>query len=81
MARAGILFLGCFYLNNFRSPDIFRRFKTGVMRKWLWNIVEDNTTRKGRIFDYSIQALIMLSLVAFANRTRHWFPPVLPDAA
>ena len=39
------------------------------MRKWLWHIVEDNTTRKGRIFDYTIQGLIMLSLVAFAVDT------------
>ena len=39
------------------------------MRKWLWHIVEDNTTRKGRIFDYIIQGLIMLSLVAFAVDT------------
>lgn len=39
------------------------------MRERLWNIIEDNTTRKGRIFDYFIQSLIMLSLVAFAVET------------
>jgi voltage-gated potassium channel len=39
------------------------------MRTWLWNILEDNTTRKGRIFDYLIQGLIMLSLIAFAVET------------
>lgn len=39
------------------------------MRNWLWRILEDNTTRKGRIFDYVIQALIMLSLLAFAIET------------
>ena len=32
-------------------------------------IVEDNTTRNGRIFDYVIQALILLSLVAFIVET------------
>lgn len=39
------------------------------MRTWLWNILEDNTSRKGRIFDYFIQGLIMLSLIAFAVET------------
>lgn len=39
------------------------------MRTWLWNILEDNTTRKGRIFDYIIQGLIMLSLIGFAVET------------
>ena len=39
------------------------------MRTWLWNILEDNTTRKGRIFDYLIQWLIMLSLIGFAVET------------
>jgi len=47
------------------------------MRKRLWAIVEDNTTRKGRIFDYSIQSLIMLSLVAFAVDT---LPDLSPAA-
>jgi ACR3 family arsenite transporter len=28
-----------------------------------------------------VEVPVMLSLVAFANRTRHWFPPALPDAA
>ena len=32
-------------------------------------IVEDNTSRIGKIFDYFIQALILLSLVAFAIET------------
>ncbi|MDM9630468.1 ion transporter [Robiginitalea aurantiaca] len=39
------------------------------MRTWLWNILEDNTTRKGRIFDNIIQGLIMLSLIGFAVET------------
>ena len=39
------------------------------MRKWLYNIIEDNTTKKGRVFDYFIQSLIMLSLVGFAIET------------
>ena len=32
-------------------------------------IIEDNTTRKGRIFDYFIQILILISLVAFSIET------------
>ncbi len=39
------------------------------MRARIRRIVEDNTTRKGRIFDYFIQALILLSLVAFIVET------------
>ena len=35
------------------------------MKKNLRSIVEDNTTRLGRIFDFSIQFLIFISLVAF----------------
>ena len=31
--------------------------------------IEDNTTRKGRIFDYFIQILILISLVAFSIET------------
>jgi voltage-gated potassium channel len=32
-------------------------------------IIEDNTSRKGKIFDYSIQVLILLSLIAFTIET------------
>ena len=32
-------------------------------------IIEDNTTRKGRIFDYFIQVLILTSLLAFTIET------------
>lgn len=32
-------------------------------------IVEDNTTKKGRYFDYSIQTLIVLSLISFSIET------------
>ena len=39
------------------------------MRERIRKIVEDNTTRNGRIFDYVIQALILLSLVAFIVET------------
>jgi voltage-gated potassium channel len=39
------------------------------MRKKLRAIVEDNTTYGGRIFDYIIQFLILLSLVSFAIET------------
>jgi len=32
-------------------------------------VIEDNTTPKGRVFDYSIQVLILISLVAFSIET------------
>lgn len=35
----------------------------------LRSIIEDNTTRKGKIFDYTIQGLILLSLVSFSFET------------
>lgn len=35
----------------------------------LRNIIEDNSTKKGRIFDYIIQFLILMSLVAFSIET------------
>ncbi len=34
-------------------------------RNILRQIVEDNTTAKGKIFDYTIQVLILISLIAF----------------
>ena len=39
------------------------------MKKRLWDIIEDNTTKKGKYFDYFIQALIFLSLVSFSLDT------------
>lgn len=36
------------------------------IRSSLWTIVEDNTTKKGKLFDYFIQILIVLSLVSFS---------------
>ena len=39
------------------------------LRDYLREIVSDNTTRKGRIFDYCIQALILISLVSFSIDT------------
>jgi len=39
------------------------------MRIWLRAIIEDNTTPKGRVFDYLIQLLILASLVAFSIET------------
>ncbi|NOU58672.1 ion transporter [Marinifilum caeruleilacunae] len=39
------------------------------MREYIRNIVEDNTTKKGKIFDYIIQVLIMLSLISFSVET------------
>lgn len=35
----------------------------------LRNIIEDNTTPKGKVFDYTIQGLILLSLVSFSLET------------
>lgn len=39
------------------------------MKKKLRLIIEDNTTKKGQIFDYFIQTLILLSLIAYAIET------------
>src|SRR5690554_621095 len=39
------------------------------MRAKLRNIIEDNTTKKGRIFDYIIEFLIFISLAAYAIET------------
>lgn len=39
------------------------------MKDKIRNIVEDNTTRKGKIFDYFIQFLIVSSLVTFVIET------------
>ena len=39
------------------------------MKRYIRSIIEDNTTTKGRIFDYFIQILILLSLVAFSIET------------
>lgn len=39
------------------------------IKKKLWIILEDNTTKKGRYFDYFIQTLILLSLVSFSLDT------------
>lgn len=40
-----------------------------TMKKQLRAIIEDNTTRPGRVFDYFIQSLILLSMVAFSLET------------
>ena len=43
-----------------------------ITRKVLYDIVEDNTTRNGKYFDFFIQGLILLSLVSFSrNYSRH----------
>ena len=39
------------------------------MKDRIRKIVEDNSSRKGKLFDYFIQVLILLSLVAFAIST------------
>ncbi len=46
------------------------------MRKQLKGIIEDNTTKWGRIFDYAIQFLILISLVSFSIET---LPDNSPD--
>ncbi|MEK9820450.1 MAG: ion transporter [Pseudomonadales bacterium] len=45
------------------------------IRKYLWSIVEDNTTKKGKVFDYFIQVLIFSSLLSFSIETL----PNLPE--
>ena len=35
----------------------------------LRSVVEDNTTKKGKIFDYTIDVLIVLSIIAFSLET------------
>ncbi len=45
------------------------------MKKFLRSVVEDNTTKKGKVFDFIIQALIFLSLIAFSIETL----PSLPE--
>lgn len=39
------------------------------MRSYLRTIVEDNTTRAGKWFDYGIQLLILISLISFSIET------------
>lgn len=39
------------------------------MKEKLRNIIEDNTSKKGKIFDYFIQILILLSLITFTVET------------
>lgn len=40
-----------------------------ISKEDLNKIINDNTTKKGRIFDYIIQFLIFASLIAFAIET------------
>lgn len=40
-----------------------------ILKKTLYDLVEDNTTVKGKYFDYFIQILIILSLVSFSLET------------
>ena len=39
------------------------------LRSKIRTVVEDNSTKKGKIFDYTIQLLILLSLVGFSIET------------
>ncbi|RLD82748.1 MAG: ion transporter, partial [Bacteroidetes bacterium] len=39
------------------------------MKEKLRNIIEDNTSKKGKVFDYFIQFLILLSLISFSVET------------
>lgn len=47
------------------------------MKAQLRTIVNDNTTRKGRIFDYTVQVLIFSSLIAYALDTLPDNPPAM----
>lgn len=47
------------------------------MKAELRTIVNDNTTRKGRIFDYTVQVLIFSSLIAYALDTLPDNPPAM----
>lgn len=47
------------------------------MRDHLREIVEDNTTRRGMLFDYVVQILIFLSLLSYAVETLPQIPPSL----
>lgn len=47
------------------------------MKKYLKKIVQDNTTLAGRIFDWFIQALIIVSLISFSIET---LPELSPEA-
>jgi voltage-gated potassium channel len=40
-----------------------------MLKEQIRLIVEDNSTRKGKIFDYAIQVLIFLSLIAYSLET------------
>jgi len=39
------------------------------MKKKLRSLIEDNTTRNGKLFDYFIQVIILISLISFAIET------------
>lgn len=39
------------------------------MKETLRRIIDDNTTRSGKIFDYTIQVLILISLISFSIET------------
>ena len=40
-----------------------------MIKKYLRELIEDNSTKKGRFFDYIIQTLIFLSLFSFSIET------------
>lgn len=46
------------------------------MKNFLRNIIEDNTSKQGRVFDYFIQGLILFSLISFTVET---LPDNSPD--
>ena len=49
------------------------------MKKKLWTILEDNTTKQGRYFDFFIQLIILLSLLSFSLETLPNLPSGLRD--
>ena len=49
------------------------------IKKQLWTILEDNTTKQGRYFDFFIQLIILLSLLSFSLETLPNLPSGLRD--
>lgn len=47
-----------------------------MTKEKLRNIVNDNTTKKGRIFDYTVQILILISLIGYALETLPELSPI-----
>lgn len=55
--------------NELKSSDIHTAKFEIQMKKKLRSLIEDNTTRNGKLFDYFIQVIILISLISFAIET------------